>query len=170
MHVIGTSERPDLELAVIVGAGGLGVAVARRMALSYRVLLADIDGARADVEAERLRSEGCDATATACDITSTRSVADLVDMVVKKGSMSGLHRRPSLDCGYRRWSAIWPISVKCRQPPTHTMARTSGGDTQSLTFGRLRLDRLRMTVNIPGSRHRNHGTTEPNTAPQVSAR
>lgn len=70
MHRIGTSERPDLSLAVIVGAGGLGVAVARRMAMSYRVLLADIDGARADAEAERLRSEGCDATAIACDITS----------------------------------------------------------------------------------------------------
>lgn len=75
MHRIGTSERPDLALAVIVGAGGLGVALARRMANSHRVLLVDIDGARAEAEAERLRGEGCDASAWQCDITLAEDLA-----------------------------------------------------------------------------------------------
>src|SRR5579871_5117218 len=85
MHVIGTSDRPDLPLAVVVGAGGLGMATARRMANSYRVLLADIDAAKADAEAERLRGEGCDATGIGVDITARDSVAALAGAVRDKG-------------------------------------------------------------------------------------
>jgi NAD(P)-dependent dehydrogenase (short-subunit alcohol dehydrogenase family) len=85
MHKIGTSERPDLALAVVVGAGGLGVAIARRMALSYRVLLVDVEGARVEAEAERLRGEGCDARAVACDITSAEAVADLAAGIEASG-------------------------------------------------------------------------------------
>jgi NAD(P)-dependent dehydrogenase (short-subunit alcohol dehydrogenase family) len=88
MHEIGTSKRPDLSLAVVVGAGGLGVAVARRMALSYRVLLADVDLDKAEHEAERLRAEGCDVVATRCDVTATDSVAQLAGTVA---GMGGFH-------------------------------------------------------------------------------
>jgi NAD(P)-dependent dehydrogenase (short-subunit alcohol dehydrogenase family) len=90
MHRIGTSERPDLQRAVVVGAGGLGTAVARRMALSYRILLVDIDGARAEAEAERMRAEGCDVKAAACDVTSPRSVADLAAAVSDSGGFHAL--------------------------------------------------------------------------------
>ena len=40
MHKLGSSERPDWPLAVVVGAGGLGMAVARRLGLSHRIPLA----------------------------------------------------------------------------------------------------------------------------------
>jgi len=85
MHVIGTSARPDLPLTVVVGAGALGTAVARRMALCSRVLLVDVDGARAEAEAERLRGEGCDAGAFACDITDGQAVAALAAHVAQGG-------------------------------------------------------------------------------------
>ncbi|MGE3692054.1 MAG: SDR family oxidoreductase [Novosphingobium sp.] len=87
MHILGTSSRPDLPLAVVVGAGALGMAVARRLALSYRVLLADIDGARAEANAEAMRSEGCDASALACDVTSHEQVAALAGSVRERGGM-----------------------------------------------------------------------------------
>ena len=61
MHIIGTSARPDLPLAVIAGAGALGMAMARRMAQNYRVLLADLDIARTEANAATMRAEGCDA-------------------------------------------------------------------------------------------------------------
>ena len=38
---VGTSARPDLPLAVVVGAGGMGIAIARRLGQRYRLLLAD---------------------------------------------------------------------------------------------------------------------------------
>lgn len=85
MHRIGTSERPDLQRAIVVGAGGLGTAIARRMALSYRVLLVDIDGAKAEMEAQRMRTEGCDVKAATCDVTSPQSVADLAEFVAGSG-------------------------------------------------------------------------------------
>jgi NAD(P)-dependent dehydrogenase (short-subunit alcohol dehydrogenase family) len=90
MHVIGTSDRPDLPLAVVVGAGALGMAVARRLALGYRILLADIDGAAAEERAAQMRAEGCDAKAVACDTTSTDSVADLVKAVADRGGFAAL--------------------------------------------------------------------------------
>ncbi|MCB2075766.1 MAG: SDR family oxidoreductase [Novosphingobium sp.] len=85
MHRIGSSERPDLQRAIVIGAGGLGTAIARRMALSYRVLLVDIDGAKAEMEAERMRTEGCDVKAAVCDVRSPQSVADLADHVAGSG-------------------------------------------------------------------------------------
>jgi NAD(P)-dependent dehydrogenase (short-subunit alcohol dehydrogenase family) len=85
MHRIGTSERPDLKRAVVVGAGGLGTAIARRLALAYRILLVDLDGAKAEAEAERMRGEGCDVIAAHCDITSPQSVAELASSVAELG-------------------------------------------------------------------------------------
>ena len=45
MYQLGSSERADLSLAVVIGAGAMGMAVARRLAQRHPVLLADIDGA-----------------------------------------------------------------------------------------------------------------------------
>ena len=47
----GTSERPDLPLAVVIGAGAMGMSAARRLGDRYRVLLADVNAARADERA-----------------------------------------------------------------------------------------------------------------------
>ena len=90
MHVIGTSDRPDLSLAVVVGAGALGMAMARRMALHHRVLLVDVDGARAEANAAAMRSEGCDAQPFACDITSPGDVAALAAEVSRRGPFAVL--------------------------------------------------------------------------------
>lgn len=90
VHVLGTSARPDLPLAVVIGAGALGMAVARRMALSHRVLLADIDGAAAEERAARMRDEGCDASAVACDVTRAADVAGLAVAVADRGGLGAL--------------------------------------------------------------------------------
>lgn len=73
----GTNARPDQSMAVIIGTGALGSALARRLGADHRLLLADLDGAKAEAFAEILRSEGHDATAQACDITNPDSVAAL---------------------------------------------------------------------------------------------
>jgi NAD(P)-dependent dehydrogenase (short-subunit alcohol dehydrogenase family) len=89
-HVIGTSARPDHPLAVVVGAGALGMAVARRLALAHRVLLADVDRAAADERAEAMRAEGCDATAIACDATDPAAVSSLASAVAERGGFRAL--------------------------------------------------------------------------------
>jgi NAD(P)-dependent dehydrogenase (short-subunit alcohol dehydrogenase family) len=81
MHKIGTSERPDWPLAVVVSAGGMGMAAARRLSQRHRVLLADIDRDRAERGAEMLRDDGGDANAIACDITNAVAVRALGESV-----------------------------------------------------------------------------------------
>lgn len=90
MYLHGSSERPDLSLAIVVGAGGMGVAVARRMAQSYRVLLADLDGAKAESEAARMRIDGCDVVGMACDVTSPDAVDALATAVADRGGVGAL--------------------------------------------------------------------------------
>jgi NAD(P)-dependent dehydrogenase (short-subunit alcohol dehydrogenase family) len=75
---------------VVVGAGALGMAVARRLALGHRILLADIDGVAAEDRAATMRVEGCDAAAVACDVTSPDSVAGLARTVAERGGLGAL--------------------------------------------------------------------------------
>jgi NAD(P)-dependent dehydrogenase (short-subunit alcohol dehydrogenase family) len=79
MHRIGSSERPDWPLAVVVSAGGMGMAAARRLSQRHRILIADLDAARAEQAAETLRAEGGDAVSAACDITDPAAVQRLAE-------------------------------------------------------------------------------------------
>jgi NAD(P)-dependent dehydrogenase (short-subunit alcohol dehydrogenase family) len=90
MHEIGTSRRPDWRLAVVVGAGGMGMAAARRLAERRRVLIVDLDGARAEAAAAALRTDGGDATGLACDITDPAAVARLAAEVRTLGGFEAL--------------------------------------------------------------------------------
>ncbi|HEY6869047.1 MAG TPA: SDR family oxidoreductase [Novosphingobium sp.] len=78
MHEPGSCERPDLSLAVVVGAGGMARAIARRLGHSYRLLIADRDADVLDSLAVALKQEGVDAQTHCCDITSDDDVASLV--------------------------------------------------------------------------------------------
>lgn len=86
----GSSERPDLSLAVVVGAGAMGMAVARRLAQRHRVLLADVDGTKAEAQAATMRDEGCDAAAITCDVTCPEAVTRLAEDVRARGGLGVL--------------------------------------------------------------------------------
>lgn len=111
MHRIGTSERPDLPLAVVVGAGALGMAIARRLALSWRILLADIDGARAGAQADAMRREGCDARASACDVTSPDAVAALAARVAELGGLGALAQVAGLSPSLGDYRTIMRVNL-----------------------------------------------------------
>jgi NAD(P)-dependent dehydrogenase (short-subunit alcohol dehydrogenase family) len=78
------------ELAVVVGAGGMGTAVARRLSQQYRVLLADLDEQRAVSAALMLSQEGGAVSGVQCDVTSIGSVRQLADDVQARGGFRGL--------------------------------------------------------------------------------
>lgn len=73
----GSSERPDQPLAVVVGAGALGSAIARRFGPDFRLLIADRDEVRLAALVSTLKAEGHDARGHVCDITDPASVAEL---------------------------------------------------------------------------------------------
>ncbi|MCB2077958.1 MAG: SDR family oxidoreductase [Novosphingobium sp.] len=75
----GINERADLPLAVIVGAGGLGLAICRRLGQSHQLLIADRDEDRLAAISTMLNDEGHDTAALPCDITNDDDVARLAD-------------------------------------------------------------------------------------------
>jgi NAD(P)-dependent dehydrogenase (short-subunit alcohol dehydrogenase family) len=107
----GVSERPDWPLAVIVGAGGMGSAIARRLGTRNRLLLADIDEERADRVAAALRSEGHDAISLRCDITDPASVDRLAETVAAQGPMRALAHVAALSPSMGDFRALMNVDL-----------------------------------------------------------
>lgn len=63
---------------MVVGAGGLGTAVARRLDLSHRLLVADRDGDHAPRRCAAFRSDGYDAVTVTCDVIQPADTVRLV--------------------------------------------------------------------------------------------
>ena len=87
---IGSSGRPDLPLAVVVGAGGLGLAVARRLGARNRLLLADRDADHLERVAQLLNREGHDIAVAVCDVTDPGAVAALAARAADLGPLRTL--------------------------------------------------------------------------------
>ncbi len=111
MHTIGTSDRPDLSLAVVIGAGALGMAMARRLAQGQRVLLVDVDADKVEANAAAMRAEGCDAQSYACDVTSLDAVAALAEDVARRGGLGVLAYVAGLSPSAASFDAIIRVNL-----------------------------------------------------------
>jgi len=76
-----------MQLAVVVGVGGMGAAVARTLAADYRILLVDIDEQRCAAVADEMRERGAPVDAAQCDITSPKAVTALAERVAREGGV-----------------------------------------------------------------------------------
>jgi NAD(P)-dependent dehydrogenase (short-subunit alcohol dehydrogenase family) len=90
MYEVGSNARPDWPLAVVVGAGGMGMAIARRIGQSQRLLLVNRSQATLDKQAAALHTEGHDVITCACDVTHARGIARVADVVANNGPMRTL--------------------------------------------------------------------------------
>lgn len=120
MHQIGTSCRPDRALAVVIGAGGMGMAIARRLSQSYRILVADLDETRATGFAEVLCADGGDARAIKCDVTDPADVDALAQAVAENGPFRVLAHVAGLSPSLADFSTI--VRVNLRGPALVTKA------------------------------------------------
>jgi NAD(P)-dependent dehydrogenase (short-subunit alcohol dehydrogenase family) len=82
----------DSVILIAGGAGGIGAATAARLASNgARVVISDLDAARAESSAALIRAQGGEAIAVACDITNpedcTRAVAAALD---RFGRLTGM--------------------------------------------------------------------------------
>jgi len=119
----------NLEGRVVIvtgGSGGIGIVVSELMAnRGAHVVLAELDGERAELEARRLRDEGLKATAIQTDVADRESVASMVSTITAQlGRIDGLvnnaamfsrvpmSRVGSLDITEAEWDKMMEINVK----------------------------------------------------------
>jgi NAD(P)-dependent dehydrogenase (short-subunit alcohol dehydrogenase family) len=78
------------EVIVVVGAGQIGQAIARRIGAGKHVLLASLRQDEADAAAAAFFNAGFDARATTVDVSSRESVSELLGKARKLGAITGL--------------------------------------------------------------------------------
>ncbi len=78
------------EVIVVVGAGQLGQAIARRVGAGKHVLLASLRQEEADAAAKAFFNAGFHASAASVDVSSRESVAELVTKARGLGAITGL--------------------------------------------------------------------------------
>jgi len=77
-------------VVVVIGAGSIGQAIARRVSAGKHVLLADLHQENADAAALVLRNAGFEVSAATVDVSSRRSVQALVATATAIGEITGL--------------------------------------------------------------------------------
>ncbi len=84
------NHRPGQALAVVVGAGGLAMAISRRLGDSYRLLVADRDGDHLERQVAALQTEGHEATGIVCDVVEPAAVQRLAAAAAESGPVRAL--------------------------------------------------------------------------------
>lgn len=108
---IGTSERPDLPIALVIGGGGIGMATARRLGQSCRIVLASLDAAKNVAREAALREDGIDAVAVQCDMTDPGSVDRLAEFVARRGPLRTLAHVAALSPTMGDWRALLRVNL-----------------------------------------------------------
>lgn len=78
------------EVIVVIGAGSIGQAVARRVSAGKRVLLADLCKQNAEAAAKTLSEAGFEVSTALVDVSSRESVQALVETATALGSVTGV--------------------------------------------------------------------------------
>jgi NAD(P)-dependent dehydrogenase (short-subunit alcohol dehydrogenase family) len=78
------------EVVVVIGAGSIGQAIARRVSAGKHVVLADLHRENADAAAEVMRNAGFDVHTATVDVSSRESVHALVQIAITLGDVTGV--------------------------------------------------------------------------------
>ncbi len=78
------------EVTVVIGAGSIGQAIARRTSAGKKVLLADLHQGNAEVAAEVLSSAGFEVSTATVDVSQRESVHQLAETAAALGDVTGV--------------------------------------------------------------------------------
>lgn len=78
------------ETIVLIGAGSIGQAIARRVAAGRHLVLADYNEANARLAAKTLEEAGFDCSVTRCDLGSRTDICALVEHATARGPVKGV--------------------------------------------------------------------------------
>lgn len=102
---------PEQPLAVTVGAGAMGMAIARRVGQEHRLLLVDVNSQRLQQQVALLNDEGINAEGFACDITSSEEVRLLADTVKSIGHLKALVHVAALSPSMADWRKVMSVNL-----------------------------------------------------------
>jgi NAD(P)-dependent dehydrogenase (short-subunit alcohol dehydrogenase family) len=102
---------PAMPLAVVVGAGGMGAAVARRLAGQHRLLLADLNSERLRAVVSSLKDEGAWVESVVCDVTRSDSVQGVADRAAQLGPLRALVQVAGLSPSMADWETILKVNL-----------------------------------------------------------
>lgn len=81
---------PDSPVAIVIGAGGMGTAVAKRLGQHSKLVVADLNQEKLDSIREELTDSGYAITTVQCDVTDRLSVMALAEVIKKQGGFRTL--------------------------------------------------------------------------------
>ena len=79
-----------MNVIVLIGAGSIGQAIARRVSAGKHILLADLRQENADAAAKVLSEAGFEVSTAVVDVSSRKSVEALVKTAIAIGDVTGL--------------------------------------------------------------------------------
>ncbi|MDE3144588.1 MAG: SDR family oxidoreductase [Bacteroidota bacterium] len=80
----------SIDVIVVIGAGSIGQAIARRVGTGKQILLADLRQENSDAAAKVLSEAGFEVSTTAVDVSSRLSVQSLIKTATALGNVTGL--------------------------------------------------------------------------------
>ncbi|CAH0291837.1 Diacetyl reductase [(S)-acetoin forming] [Arthrobacter sp. Bi83] len=78
------------DVIVVIGAGSIGQAIARRVSAGKQVVLADLNQGNADAAAEVLSNAGFEVSTMTVDVSSRQSIHTLVEAATALGDVTGV--------------------------------------------------------------------------------
>ena len=78
------------QVVVLVGAGSIGIAIARRVSVGKHLILADYSVDNATAAATLLENSGFECSTIQCDLGSRESILKLVEYALSKGEITNL--------------------------------------------------------------------------------
>jgi NAD(P)-dependent dehydrogenase (short-subunit alcohol dehydrogenase family) len=98
-------------VTVVIGYGGMGRAISRRLGADARLLIADVSQKSLDDSVEQLVADGFDATAKATDVTSPESVAALAGTAAALGPVTRVVHTAGVSPAQASIEAILAVDV-----------------------------------------------------------
>ncbi|WP_126424297.1 SDR family oxidoreductase [Asticcacaulis excentricus] len=99
------------DVVVLIGAGSIGQAIARRVGTGKQILLADLHQANADAAAEILKAAGYKTHTAVVDISSRASVQSLVDRATSIGEVTQVIHSAGVSPSQAPVSAILKVDL-----------------------------------------------------------
>lgn len=80
-----TTSAAEQDVVLLIGAGGIGVAIGRRLALGKHLVIADVSTENAEREALTLRQAGYDVSVTRCDLSERTDILSVLEFACARG-------------------------------------------------------------------------------------